>query len=282
MLVTAIQRFHVGERWVEPDESAEVTNRYGLALIEHGRAKEAVQPSPSPPCPAVESTFIPAVWELAPVLPTIFPNLRPFFKHAEWKPRPYSKGAVVGSDFMDKDLNDPIFGVYRHCGFWTVDEVKILFAIARTIGGYWLDIGGLTGWTAAHLALAGCSVASLDPMYSNPDFRARAVENLSACKCFRRVGLWVGTSEDILRWCSRLFSGIVIDGDHDAPHPLEDATLASTRTTPNGVILLHDANKPVVMEGVKYLTDAGWKARYYNTCHGVSVCYRDGFTPPAP
>ena len=87
------------------------------------------------------------------------PDLRPFFKNAEWRPLPYSKGVLIGSDFSDKAKTDPVFGVFKNCGFWTLEEAKILFSVARSIGGYWLEIGGLTGWTAAHLAAASCHVA---------------------------------------------------------------------------------------------------------------------------
>jgi SAM-dependent methyltransferase len=208
-----------------------------------------------------------------------FPDLRPFFRHTQWRTTEQSKGALVCSDFTDKAPDDPIFGIYKQCGFWTVDEVKILFAIAKSIGGYWLDIGGLTGWTAAHMVAAGCHVAAVDPMYSVPGFRARAVENLTACGGLRRVGLWPLSSNELFLRCSRKFSGIVIDGDHETPHPLEDAINAVDRVVENGAILFHDTNMAPVQPGYKYLKEQGWQVRLYKTTHGVAVCYRTGFAP---
>lgn len=211
-----------------------------------------------------------------------FPDLRSCFKHVEWRPMPFSKGNLIGSDFADKPTDDPIFGVFKYCGFWTTEEAKILFAVAQSIGGYWLEIGGLTGWTAAHLAAAGCHVASVDPMYSVPEFKARAVENLTACGSFRKVGLWSGTSNEVFSRCFRKFAGIVIDGNHEGPQPLKDATNASTRVAPSGVILLHDANKEVVRQACQYLESDGWKARYWETTHGVALYHREGFTVEIP
>jgi hypothetical protein len=117
-------------------------------------------------------------------------------------------------------------------------------------------------------------------MYFVPEFRARTVENLTACGVFPHVGLWPGTSNDLFAKSFRLWDGIMIDGDHVAPQPLLDAANAKTRIKPNGVILLHDANKPPIQQAYKHLESGGWKVKFYNTIHGVAVCYRDGFTPP--
>jgi len=210
-----------------------------------------------------------------------FPDLRSYFKYAEWRPMGHSKGVLIGSDFKDKSTDDPVFGPFKNCGFWTVDEVKILFAAARAVKGYWLELGGLTGWSAAHLAMAGCHVASLDPMYAVPEFRARAAENLSECGCFHRVGLWTGTSDELFTRSFRAFNGIVIDGEHAGLQPLKDATNASTRIAPGGVILFHDANKDSSRRGYEYLEHAGWKTKFYVGPHGVALCYRDGFALPS-
>ena len=72
----------------------------------------------------------------------------------------------------------------------------------------------------------------------------------------------------------------MIDGDHEAPAPLQDAIQSAIRVEPQGAILLHDANKAVVRQGYEHLTGIGWKLRYYETTHGIALCYRDGFSPP--
>lgn len=293
MLIAAKERFRFGTKWFEPNTPVQVSNSEGLFLLRRGRVrvigKEELQaqltppPVPSPLLypPAIDETDTPTSGSPVNLLPSPlgFPDLRPFFKHAEWRVMPHSKGILIGSDFTDKKPSDPVFGVYKNCGFWTVNEVKILFAVAKQIGGYWLDIGGLTGWTAAHLAAAGCHVASLDPMYKLPEFRSRAVENLTECGFQFQVGLWAGTSKDLFTRSFRLFDGIVIDGDHVPPSPLQDATAASERVKPNGVILFHDANNVSVKPGFEYMAGLGWKVKIYPTSQGVALCYRDGFDP---
>lgn len=203
-----------------------------------------------------------------------YPDLRPFFKHAVWRPMPHSGGVEVGSDFADKADNDPVFGIFKECGFWTRDEVAILFEVAQRIGGDWLDIGGLTGWTAAHLARAGCSVVSVDPMYAVLEFRDRALENLESVGCSENVALWIGTSDEFFE-VGGMLDGIVIDGDHASPHPLHDAIHAAERLEEDGVILFHDGNQPGVREGYEHLQNNGWKLEIHSTPHTVVVCTRE-------
>lgn len=208
------------------------------------------------------------------------PDLRPSFKHIEWRPRNYSQGVLVASDFADKQADDPVFRVFKRCGFFCMSEAAILYNIARSVGGDWLDIGGLTGWTAAHLVAAGCGVIALDPMYKVPTFWKRAHENLTTAGFAGEVLLWGGTSNEFFTTESQTFNGIVIDGDHTAPHPLQDAINASQRVVPGGVILFHDLIYGGPQEGLRYLTEHGWKSKVYSTPHKVGVCWKGSFAPP--
>jgi hypothetical protein len=217
----------------------------------------------------------------------IFPDLRPHFKHAVWRPMVHSRGVPVGSDWADKADDDPVFGPWKQCGFWTVGEVEILFRVAACMVGPWLDIGGHTGWTAAHISAADrdCDVISVDPMYSNPEFRERAIENLDNVvgekyKSYGKVFLWSGTSSEFFEAERGNFDGIVIDGDHVGPAPWDDARHADRRVSPRGVILFHDALNAAVQDGYNYLSRLGWNTKYYDTPHGVVLCYHDGFNPP--
>jgi predicted O-methyltransferase YrrM len=174
-----------------------------------------------------------------------------------------------------------VFGVYKRCGFFTHDEAAILYNIARQVGGgSWLDIGGLTGWTAAHLSKAGCSVTSVDPMYTNLDFLTRTTDNLREAGC--AVGLVGCTSNLFFADDPDRFDGIGIDGDHESPRPLQDAINAAERTTPDGVIVLHDMIFPGPQEAWMYLNNKGWKTHGYKTPHRLTVCWRGGsvFVPP--
>jgi hypothetical protein len=208
------------------------------------------------------------------------PDLRPFFKHVFWREMPHSHGVLVGSDWSDKTDDDPTFGVYRRCGFWTMDEVAILYDVARQLGGMWLDIGGHTGWTSAHLALAGCSVVAIDPMYRLQAFRDRSRENLLAAGA---IGIWrhPGTSEDYFATdrVTRI-DGSVIDGEHTAPMPLQDAIGSAQRMKAKGAILFHDAVGAPVQDGVLWLAQQGFQKRVYPTCHGVALCWRGELEPP--
>jgi predicted O-methyltransferase YrrM len=208
------------------------------------------------------------------------PDLLSYFKHTISRPMPHSMGHDVISDFADKADDDSVFGIFKQCGFWTHDEAAILYNVAKSIGGLWLDIGGLTGWTAAHLAAAGCSVVSVDPMYKNYAFEERTLENLLSAGCCLRVGLWPGTSDEFFLAYDKSFDGIVIDGDHVAPQPLSDAINAVERVTGCGVILVHDATHKAAQDGYHYLAEQGWTIKLYHTPHVVALCYRGGFVPP--
>ena len=203
-----------------------------------------------------------------------FPDLKPFFKHTTWRPMGHSSGVLVGSDFTDKKTTDPIFADFKNCGFWTVEEVGILFSIASEVKGCWLDIGGLTGWTAAHLAVAGCRVYSVDPMYANAEFRRRAEENLTAAGVRDAVSLWACRSGDFLTKTRRKFDGVIIDGDHKAPGPLRDAEQTMARVEENGAILLHDLRLPDVSAAFEALARSGWKPQEFVTTHGVAIFRR--------
>lgn len=208
------------------------------------------------------------------------PDLQQFFRHTHCRVMGHSQGHDVLSDFTDKSLDDPVFGIYKQCGFWTHDEAAILYNVVESLGGDWLDIGGLTGWTSAHEAVACHHVTAVDTMYSVHDFKYRAIENLDAAGCLDRVKLWAGTSSDFFAQNDSLFHGIVIDGDHCSPCPLNDAIAAEKAIRVGGVILFHDAIGEPVKQGYRYLQTLGWKLRIYKTPHIVALCYRDPFVPP--
>ena len=198
---------------------------------------------------------------------------------------PHSGGAPVASDWTDKAPNDPVFGLYKRCGFWTFDEAQILHRCALQVPGDWLDIGSHTGWTTAHIAaVEGCHVVAIDPMYRVPEFLARAEENLTACGVRDQVTLSLATSNEYFAIHSphgARFAGICIDGDHEPPCPVTDARNAHTWLQQRGVVLFHDAKGQPVVDGFRWLAAQGYRMKYYPTVHGVAVCWRsDEFTPP--
>jgi predicted O-methyltransferase YrrM len=208
------------------------------------------------------------------------PDLQKFFRHVDCRVMGHSQGHDVLSDFADKKENDPVFGPYKSCGMATHDEAALVYNVALAVGGTWLDIGGLTGWTACHAAAAGCTVYSVDPMYAHAQFRQRAEENISAAGLRDKISLWACTSNEFFSKVHRLFSGVLIDGDHGDKKPSEDAENARSRTTINGVILFHDTKIYYVRKAYHACAHAGWNTRTYTTPHGMGLCYRDGFIPP--
>lgn len=212
---------------------------------------------------------------------TACPDLRPYFPHTVWRPMPHSLEVLVASDWADKADDDPTFGIFKRCGFWTRAEAAVLYDVARQIGGHWLDIGGHTGWTAAHLAHAGCTVVAVDPMYENDEFRTRTRQNLLAAGAGAAVVLYPGTSASLFRDDNTMrISGCVIDGDHTAPIPLQDAREALARLKERGAILLHDHAGAPVQEAAQWLVDQGLQGFEYRTCHGVALCWRGPLRVP--
>lgn len=212
------------------------------------------------------------------------PDLRPQFEHVTWRPMAHSFGVEVGSDWSDKDDADPVFGVFKQCGFWTSAEAAILYECAQRHPGFWLDIGGHTGWTAAHILQSPeCDVTLVDPMYANPEFKQRTKDNLGDLDP-ERYALRAATSATFFsQWVDpeTRFDGFVIDGDHERPHVLNDARNAVDFMEPDGIIALHDAVGRPVQDAVQMLQEAGFNIRVYLTPHVVTCCWLGGdFTPP--
>lgn len=207
-------------------------------------------------------------------------DIQPHFKHAHCRPMPHSFGHDVLSDWADRPKDDPVFGLYKNCGFWTHDEAAILYTVAEQVGGYWLDIGSHTGWTAAHIAAAGCRVFGLEPMARVPMFAKRIQENLlpfgeEIVVSELRSDEWFAERRPVS------FSGVVVDGDHGRPCPLNDAIGAMEHLRDAGVILFHDAIGAPVQEGVMHVVSQGFRCKVYSTPHVVVLCWRGEFEPPA-
>jgi hypothetical protein len=208
------------------------------------------------------------------------PDLQPAFKHVHCRPMGHSMGHDVLSDFADRPVGDPLLGLYKNCGFWTHDEAAILFNIASQVNGTWLDIGAHTGWTGAHERAARCHVLAVDNMFAVPEFYERFRENVGD-----EMRAFVGTSNEFFEYCDREksegpFNGIVIDGDHCSPCPLQDAKNAEIFLWDDGVILFHDFIGRPVREGVEYLMSRGFKCKVYWTPHMVACCWRGDLQPP--
>ncbi len=215
----------------------------------------------------------------------VCPDLQPHFKHLHSRVMGHSFGHDVLSDWADKADDDPVFGIYKNCGFWTHDEAAILYNVAQRspFDSQWADIGSHTGWTTAHIMAAGPRCPGIDPMYMNAEFIERFDDNVmestgrlsnpfgeTSAAFF--TGKYVGTGMPRVGWC--------IDGDHEPGVPLADAKGAAAHLADPGVIIFHDFIGQPVREAVTWLMDQGFHCRVYLTPHMVALCWRGDFTPP--
>lgn len=180
-------------------------------------------------------------------------------------PMPHSHGHSV---LRDKEYE-------RNCGFITHDEAAILYHCALRVRGKWIDIGSRFGWSTAHIALSGSTVFAVDQDYKVPHLLERARTNLRnhLDTCLRIVPVAKTSDEyfaDLMD--TDLFAGVMIDGNHDSPCPLNDAKNAVDVLCGEGVIVLHDFWGKPIQDAVNYLIDEGMKCRVYNTPNGMAVC----------
>lgn len=216
-------------------------------------------------------------------------DLRSHFKHLHWRKMGHSLGVDVASDFADKTDDDPVFGIFKNCGLWTMDEADLLYRCAKQVApGAALDIGAHTGWTAAHMAAAGLDIVAVDPMLKFQGFQDRFEENMRTwwgrvCRTSYLTSDAYFAELERMRDPRRdpvLFNLITVDGEHDPPFPLHDAKNAAAHLAPNGVILFHDAMGRPVIDAINWLTSNGFSCSMYTTVHCVGVCYRGSFVPP--
>jgi hypothetical protein len=205
------------------------------------------------------------------------------FEHVAWRPLPYSMGVPIGSDWQDKAADDPIFGLYTTCGFWSNAETTLLTQISAMIQGRWIEIGAHTGWCTSILGDYADFVVSIEPMFSLPEWYRRFAKNVQALDD-GVVMPWAGLSNQYFAiWDGaggRTFDGVLIDGDHAGGNPLMDARNAYDRLNPRAVVLLHDFRGPEVWDAAKYLVDQGMQFKVYPSVNMVCVCWRGEFNPP--
>lgn len=212
------------------------------------------------------------------------PDLQPHFKHVTCRTMPQSMGHDVLSDWADKADDDPVFGIFKRCGFMTHDEAAILYNVAKIAGGNWCDIGCHTGWTSLHInAGTEDQVDCVDYMLELPEFSDRLVTNTQFPPHWR----WPHKSHQFfknfdksngsrgMRW-----TGFCIDGDHDSPQPQQDGHNAARYLYETGVIIFHDFIGRPVQEAVEYLMSIGFRTKVYWTPHMVACCWRGDFVPP--
>ncbi len=183
--------------------------------------------------------------------------------------------------------SDPDFD--PNCGYWSHDEMAILYASFRgpLAGNTVVEIGSRFGWTAKAInaATGGC-VLCVDPIlkYGSPE-HARFRDNLG--ELYGGVIALPYTSEIFFRNRAlepkiTRYHGFVIDGNHEAPNPLNDCKGALAIAQQDCIIALHDGRGKPIIEAAAWLMDHGFNAQFYRTPNGVFICWRgfDGWTSP--
>jgi hypothetical protein len=198
------------------------------------------------------------------------PDLSPFF---QLRNPPLQ---ILGHDMPSDPDFDP------NCGFWTHDEAAILYQTALRVPGAWFDVGARLGWTAAHIAAApGVRVDAVDPELKRDNFSQRFTANVKCAPTRAAITQYAITSGEFFSNCgpNNIFSGVVIDGNHDWPEPQNDAAAARAFMAETAVVLFHDFQGAPVRAAVTDMLNAGWSAKVYDTPNGVAVCWRGAFRP---
>jgi hypothetical protein len=196
-------------------------------------------------------------------------DLSPYFKHAQLAVR---QGG-------ETSLCDPELNTEHH--YLSCKEADLLHRIATICSGDWLDIGSQTGWTAAHIAAAGSRVVALDPGYSDVSLKARAERNLLTAKLHNNVLLLAKSGVDFLQSMPKArFPGICIGCDPETGNPLIPAPMAAAALQHDGCIFMRDYACLSTQEAVTWFRSFGFRARTWDTLHGVAVLWRGEFEIP--
>ncbi|GET42080.1 class I SAM-dependent methyltransferase [Microseira wollei] len=191
-------------------------------------------------------------------------------------PWPYLRREIPHNWYADKR--------HPYIGFVSRDEAHILYNTALKFKGKKvLEIGCWMGWSACHLALAGVELDVIDPILEKPEFYESVSNSLQAAGVLDSVRLIPGYSpekvEEIATEFQRKWSLIFIDGNHDAPGPLNDAIICETLAEADALILFHDLASPDVAQGLDYLKQRGWNTMIYQTMQIMGVAWRGNVEP---
>jgi hypothetical protein len=176
---------------------------------------------------------------------------------------------------------------YPRCGFFSRDEAHVTLNNAlRFRGRRGLEIGCWKGWSTCHLLAAGVHLDVVDPILAQQEFSAD-VERAAAwvrreLQVSADLHLWAESSPEAVERLAATgarWSLICIDGNHDAPAPLRDATEADRHAAGDAMILMHDVVCPDVASGLEYLRARGWQTALYQTAQMIGVAWRGDVRP---
>ena len=194
-------------------------------------------------------------------------------RYSTWR---YSRKEIPHNRYVDKR--------FPGVGFNNRDEVHILYNTALKFKGKKaLEIGCWLGWSACHLALGGVELDVIDPLLENRDFYESVSSCLEAANVLETVNLIPGYSpqkvEELAERLNYKWSLIFIDGNHEAPGPLNDAIACEELAAEDALILFHDLASPDVSKGLDYLKQKGWNTMVYQTVQIMGVAWRGNVEP---
>ncbi len=172
-------------------------------------------------------------------------------------------------------------------GFLNRDEAHLVYNNALQFRGRKaLEIGCWMGWSAAHLLAAGVVLDVIDPTLQDSGVQQSVVQSLSAVVQHYAVQASVTLHPfaspqrvaDMAAQGAR-WSLLFIDGDHEAPGPLNDAIACEREAEPDAMVLFHDLASPEVTAGLDYFADRGWQTLVYQTMQIMGVAWRGQVQP---
>jgi predicted O-methyltransferase YrrM len=235
-------------------------------------AAPAPPPPPAPPAEPDRDYVSPGLEKVA--CDAFFPNLVVGNKAAcTW---PYLRRDVPHHWYVDRRLPG--------MGFLNRDEAHLLYNAALPFRGQpALEIGCWLGWSTCHLALAGVRLDVIDPFLARGDVQASVAAALEAAGVRQSVNLVPGASPRTVHELAALrkesWSFFFIDGNHEPPHPLQDATACAEHAAENCLMLFHDLASPVVGQALDYLKERGWRTRVYQTMQVMGAAWRGDVAP---
>lgn len=173
---------------------------------------------------------------------------------------------------------------YPNVGFINRDEAHILYNSALLFQGKRaLEIGCWMGWSACHIALAGLEVDVIDPILEKSEVFETVRDSLKRADVLASVRLIPGSSpekvEEIAQQEQRRWSFMFIDGNHESPHPLNDAVASEPFAEADALVLFHDLVSPGVSEALEYMRQKGWNVMIYHTMQIMGVAWRGNVEP---
>ncbi|NJL67423.1 MAG: glycosyltransferase [Microcoleus sp. SM1_3_4] len=189
---------------------------------------------------------------------------------------PYLRREIPHNWYVDR--RQPIVG------FVSRDEAHIIYNTALKFKGKKaLEIGCWLGWSACHLALAGVDLDVIDPVLATQEFYESVNNSLRTAGILEKVNLIAGYSpqkvEELATQLQRKWSLIFIDGNHEAPGPLNDAIICEQVAEEDALILFHDLASPDVAQGLDYFKEKGWNTMVYQTMQIMGVAWRGNVEP---